>query len=82
MKSVWEQTWEYTDFPSFERDVTTNVLIGGGVAGVLCAYFLHQAGIPCCCLLYTSTCPYAVKKRSSLFAVWKSKILQKKSLTK
>ncbi|GAA6395145.1 Uncharacterised protein [uncultured Clostridium sp.] len=47
MKSVWEQTWEYTDFPSFERDVTTNVLIGGGVAGVLCAYFLHQAGIPC-----------------------------------
>ena len=47
MKSVWEQTWEYTDFPSLERDVTTNVLIGGGVAGVLCAYFLHQAGIPC-----------------------------------
>ena len=33
-------------FPALDRDRETEVLIiGGGMAGVLCAYFLHQAGV-------------------------------------
>ena len=47
MKSLWEQTWAHPNFGRLERDETTGVLIiGGGMAGVLCAYFLQQAGIP------------------------------------
>ena len=47
MQSLWEQTWGHPSFTTLEQDITTNVLIiGGGMSGVLCAYFLHQAGIP------------------------------------
>ena len=47
MASLWEQTWEHPGFPALEGDLSTDVLIiGGGMAGVLCAYFLHRAGVP------------------------------------
>ena len=47
MASLWEQTWERPGFPALEGDLSTDVLIiGGGMAGVLCAYFLHRAGVP------------------------------------
>lgn len=47
MESLWEQTWEQPDFPSQHRDMSTDVLIiGGGMAGILCAYQLHCAGVP------------------------------------
>lgn len=46
MKSLWEQTWAHPNFGRLESDEITDVLIiGGGMAGVLCAYFLQQAGI-------------------------------------
>ena len=47
MESLWERAWERQDFAPLEKDVTTDVLIiGGGMAGILCAYFLHRAGVP------------------------------------
>ena len=47
MTSLWERTWEHTNFVPLESDVNTDVLIiGGGMAGVLCAYLLHHAGVP------------------------------------
>ena len=47
MPSLWEQTWEHTPFPPLEGDTSTDVLvIGGGMAGVLCAYWLQRAGVP------------------------------------
>lgn len=47
MESLWEQTWEQPNFPAQDRDLNTDVLIiGGGMAGVLCAYQLHCAGVP------------------------------------
>lgn len=46
MNSVWERT---SDCPSFDRmdgDKNTDILvIGGGMAGVLCAYLLHRASV-------------------------------------
>lgn len=48
MSSLWEQ--EPPVLPGFEElkgEIKTDVLIiGGGMAGILCAYLLQQAGIP------------------------------------
>ena len=47
MDSLWRQTSDLERFPQLEQDIKSQVLIiGGGMAGILCAYLLHQAGIP------------------------------------
>ena len=47
MKSLWEETAELNHFDCLDGDIKTDVLIiGGGMAGLLCAYQLHQAGVP------------------------------------
>lgn len=47
MNSVWEQTSNSIGFKSLKQDIKTEVLIiGGGMAGVLCAYMLDKSGIP------------------------------------
>ena len=44
--SVWEQTVSIPQFPKLDGDIHTDVLIiGGGITGVLTAYFLHQNGV-------------------------------------
>lgn len=46
MKSVWQLNCEEISFPSLKENIKTDVLIiGGGIAGVLTAYFLHQKGV-------------------------------------
>ena len=46
MDSVWEQTYSKDNFGRLNKDIKTDVLIiGGGMAGVLCAYYLNQAGV-------------------------------------
>ena len=50
MTSIWAATAGPEPGPTktLDRDVTTDVLvIGGGMAGMLCAYMLTQAGCPC-----------------------------------
>lgn len=45
-KSVWEQTATLPQFPKLVGDIHTDVLIiGGGITGILTAYFLHQSGV-------------------------------------
>ncbi|MBQ0009596.1 MAG: FAD-dependent oxidoreductase [Ruminococcus sp.] len=47
MKSIW-QTGEIPEFPTLAGDISTDVLIiGGGAAGLLCAYYLRQCGVDC-----------------------------------
>ncbi len=47
MESLWEQTWEQPNFPAQDKNINTDILIiGGGMAGILCAYQLHCTGVP------------------------------------
>ena len=46
MESLWSATASLPVFPRLEADKRTDVLIiGGGMAGLLCAYLLEQAGV-------------------------------------
>lgn len=48
MDSIWTQTAQLPDFAPLRSDLNTDVLvIGGGLAGVLCAYKLSRAGVDC-----------------------------------
>lgn len=45
-KSVWTETVVMPEFTQLSSDKSTDVLIiGGGLCGILCAYFLQQAGV-------------------------------------
>lgn len=45
-KSVWSKNLTLPEFPRLEGDIKTDVLIiGGGMCGILCAYFLENAGV-------------------------------------
>lgn len=47
MKSLWNETAIRPDFPTLQGDCKTDVLIiGGGIAGILTAYFLREKGVP------------------------------------
>lgn len=44
--SLWEASASMSDFPDFDGKATTDVLIiGGGLCGILCAYYLQNAGV-------------------------------------
>ena len=48
MESIWTDTARLPQFPPLEGDVNTQVLvIGGGMAGLLCAHELGKAGVQC-----------------------------------
>ena len=46
MSSIWAESEKLPEFPTLEGSVKTDVLIiGGGIAGILCAYFLQEKGM-------------------------------------
>ncbi len=48
MESIWERGVSPVRFDKLEGNARTDVLIvGGGIAGILCAYKLREAGVDC-----------------------------------
>lgn len=48
MNSIWNKTAEHIPFAPLNGTKSTDVLIiGGGIAGILCAYKLKSAGVDC-----------------------------------
>ena len=48
MNSIWCDSVRSVTFKEFQGEMQTDVLvIGGGIAGILCAYELKKAGIDC-----------------------------------
>ena len=48
MESIWSKTVQISNFPVLGGNAKTDVLIiGGGMAGVLCAHYLKSAGVDC-----------------------------------
>ncbi len=46
MLSVWKDASQFDKFNSLNQDISTDVLvIGGGIAGVLCTYMLKESGV-------------------------------------
>ena len=46
-KSIWTNTTSLPTFEKLNKDIKTDVLIiGGGLCGILCAYYLQKASIP------------------------------------
>ena len=46
--SIWEENAEHPRFEALKESKNTDVLIiGGGIAGILCAYMLKNAGVDC-----------------------------------
>jgi len=46
LNSIWTKDCKLPEFPRLEKDLKTDVLIvGGGMAGILCAYWLQREGV-------------------------------------
>lgn len=57
MLSIWSAHLKFKDFPTLDGDKKTDVLvIGGGIAGILCAYKLKQRGVNCILLEADKIC--------------------------
>ena len=57
MESIWKTDAPRVRFDASTENKSTNVLIiGGGIAGILCAYRLKNAGVDCLLVEATEIC--------------------------
>lgn len=68
--SVWTDTAVMPQFGALRHDRTVDVLvIGGGITGILCAYYLHDAGIDCALVEADRLCSGVTKNTTAKLTV-------------
>ncbi len=78
MLSPWLNNLTPPSFPTLEKDTHTDVLIiGGGIAGMLTAYFLHRNGIPCILVEKDKICSHTTGNTTAKITFQHSLIFQK-----
>ncbi len=66
MDSIWTDTVKRVHFAPLKENKSTDVLIiGGGIAGVLCAYQLKNAGVDCMLVEATEICDGITKNTTA-----------------
>ena len=46
LESIWTKTVDHSSYPSLDRSHSVDVaIVGGGLAGILTAYFLKNSGL-------------------------------------
>ncbi|NLA77639.1 MAG: FAD-dependent oxidoreductase [Clostridiales bacterium] len=66
MNSVWSETVSVPHFEAQSGDIKTDALIiGGGLAGVLCSYMLTQSGVDCILVEKDSLCSGVTKNTTA-----------------
>lgn len=87
MESIWQKNSSLPSFSTLEGNIKTDVLIiGGGIAGILTAYFLHQKGVSYVLVEKEKICSgntgRTTAKITSQHGLIYSKILQNEGLEK
>lgn len=78
MGSLWTEDVRMPEFPALEKDIRTQVLIiGGGMTGILCAYFLQKAGVDYCLLEKDTICQGATANASAAITAQQGLIYEK-----
>ncbi len=78
MKSLWETDIECKKFAPLNDNKNTDVLIvGGGIAGILCAYKLTKAGVSCMLTEATEICGGITKNTTAKITLQHGLIYQK-----
>ena len=66
MNSIWSETAERVHFSPLDGTKSTDVLIiGGGIAGILCAYKLKNSGVSCMLLEANDICSGITKNTTA-----------------
>lgn len=78
MHSPWQDGITPPSFPALKQDVRTDVLIiGGGIAGILTAYFLRRNGIACIMAEKDRICSHTTGNTTAKITFQHSLIFQK-----
>ncbi len=76
--SIWSRLENKPQFEALKKDVKTDVLIvGGGIAGLLCAYMLKNAGVDCVLAEANEICSGITKNTTAKITVQHGLIYQK-----
>ena len=65
MASIWIENSPNLHFMPLNKDISTDVLIIGGMAGLLCAYMLKNAGVDCVLLEAKELCGGVTKNTTA-----------------
>lgn len=76
--TLWTENIKMPEFPTLKKDIRTDVLIiGGGLAGVLCAYYLQRAGVDYCLLEADRICRGITAKTTAKVTILQGLIYEK-----